>query len=60
MVVVTDRVVLKKVFRVFLKQDNLGRSSVQLKTGKAKKTVAWVLFYPVLFGKYGFWYMIGI
>ncbi len=37
MVVVVDRVVVKKVFHAFLKQVNLGRSSVRLETEKAKK-----------------------
>ncbi len=48
MVGVVDRVVVKKVIHVFLKQVNLWRLSVQLKMDKSKKTAAWVLFYLVL------------
>ncbi len=49
MVVVADRVVVKKDICVFLKQDNLVMPSVWLEMDESKKAVAWVLFYPVLY-----------
>ncbi len=49
MVVVANRVVVKKVFHVFSKQVNLGGGHLSgLKQRKLKIAVAWILFYPVL------------